>query len=433
MTDPEGNRIRGSRSLVRSAGRVLLSVGPGLFGVGYTIGTGSVTTMSKAGADYGTELLWVLAGACVFSFVLLEAFGRYAVVTGETTVHAFRTRLGLGRRSRQGIAVVTIIGVTVAQWTALSGILGLTSNAMWETLRLFVPALPPEHYWAVLGIAAVLILVMYGLVIVGRYSVFEKVLVSLVTLMGAAFVVSMFIVLPPPSEIASGFAPRIPEAPGAPLVIAALVGTTMAAPTFVVRPLLLKGKGWTGRELGAQRRDAVTAAVLTFVVSGAIIVTAAGALHEAGLGIHRVLDMAAALEPIAGRFAVALFMLGVMSAGLSSVFPILLVLPWLVADYQAGEIDTRSRRFRVLAAVACGVGLAVPVMGGNPILAQIATQVFSIFILPLAIACMAYLVNQERSMGPHRAGPWLNLGLAGSFVFACVISWTAVQSLVDLL
>jgi Mn2+/Fe2+ NRAMP family transporter len=404
-----------------------------VFGIGYTIGTGSVTTMSKAGADYGTELVWVLAGACVFSFVLLEAFGRYSVVTGDTTVHAFRTQLGLGPATRRWIAILTITGVTIAQWTALSGILGLTSNALWETLRLFAPALPPDHYWAVLGIAAGLVFTMYGLVTVGKYSVFEKVLISLVALMGAAFLVSMFIVLPPPSEIAAGFVPRIPDTPGTALVIAALVGTTMTAPTFVVRPLLMKGKGWTEKDLRAERRDAITAAALTFVISGAIIVTATGALHDGGLGIHRVLDMASILEPLAGRFAVVLFMLGVMSAGLSSVFPILLVLPWLIADYQAGELDTRSRRFRTLTAVACVVGLGVPLMGGNPILAQIATQVFSIFILPLVIACMTYLVNQERFMGAHRAGPALNIGLAGSFVFACVISFTAVVSLLDLL
>ena len=36
-------------------------VGPGIFAIGYTIGTGSVTSMAKAGADYGLGLLWVLA------------------------------------------------------------------------------------------------------------------------------------------------------------------------------------------------------------------------------------------------------------------------------------------------------------------------------------------------------------------------------------
>ena len=38
---------------------------------------------------------------------------------------------------------------------------------------------------------------------------------------------------------------------------AAFVGTTMAAPTFVVRPLLVKARGWTREHLRQQSIDAV--------------------------------------------------------------------------------------------------------------------------------------------------------------------------------
>ena len=33
--------------------QLLAAIGPGIFAIGYTIGTGSVTSMAKAGADYG--------------------------------------------------------------------------------------------------------------------------------------------------------------------------------------------------------------------------------------------------------------------------------------------------------------------------------------------------------------------------------------------
>ena len=45
---------------------ILAVLGPGVFAIGYTIGTGSVTSMAKAGADYGLGLLWVLALSCLF-------------------------------------------------------------------------------------------------------------------------------------------------------------------------------------------------------------------------------------------------------------------------------------------------------------------------------------------------------------------------------
>jgi Mn2+/Fe2+ NRAMP family transporter len=95
---------------------------------------------------------------------------------------------------------------------------------------------------------------MYALLWNGTYSLFEKVLVFFVTFLGVSFVISMFIVLPPPGEIVRGLIPRIPDAPGAHLMVAAFVGTTFAAPVYVVRPLLLLGKGWGKAHLRQQSR-----------------------------------------------------------------------------------------------------------------------------------------------------------------------------------
>ena len=48
---------------------LILSFGPGIFAIGYTIGTGSVTSMIVAGSTYGMQLLWVLLLSCIFSGV----------------------------------------------------------------------------------------------------------------------------------------------------------------------------------------------------------------------------------------------------------------------------------------------------------------------------------------------------------------------------
>ncbi|MEX0681650.1 MAG: divalent metal cation transporter [Balneolales bacterium] len=421
------------QSIIKKIGIFLLSVGPGIFGIGHTIGTGSVTTMTVAGAEYGTHLLWILAIACIFSFVMMEAYGRYAVVTGNTTINSLKNRLGFGVTFGKLVAVLTVVGVALAQWSSLSGILGLTANATWETICLFFPALDPDNYWAVLGIAVVTISIMYSLLLVGRYSFFEKVLIFFVTLMGISFFISMFIVIPDPAEVVRGFSPSVPAGVDTRLMIAAMVGTTMAAPTFVVRPLLMKGKQWGKQNLKDQRRDAITAAVLTFLICSAIMITATGALHHHGLSVVRVLDMVNTLEPLAGQFAVSLLMFGVMSAGLSSVFPIIMLLPWLLSDYESGKMDTTSNRFKILTALGCIVGLLVPVLGSNPIFAQIVTQVANVFILPVVILSMAYLVNRKDYMGEHSAGLLLNAGLLGALVFACIISYSAFLSVMELI
>ena len=292
---------------------------------------------------------------------------------------------------------------------------------------MFFPAINENNYWAVLGIAIALIIIMYALLLVGKYSFFEKVLVIFVTLMGFSFILSMFMVLPSPAEIARGFIPSIP--PGGNLLVAAFVGTTMAAPTFVVRPLIVKEKGWNKAHLKEQRTDALTSAIFLFIISGTIMVAATGALFHEGKIVTKVLDMVYALEPVAGKFAVAVFMFGAMSAGLSSIFPILMVLPLLIGDYRQGKMDLKSPTFKLLAALACLVGLVVPVLGANPIMAQIATQVASVFILPVVIGGIIILINRKSLMGEHKASLFLNAALFAALAFSLIISYTGILGL----
>ena len=381
--------------------------------------------MVKSGSQYGLQLLWVLFLSAFFAWILMESYGRFAAVTGHTAIHSFRKKLKWGRFW----AILTIVGVVLGQWSALSGILGLTSNAIYEVIRLFFPAINETNYWAVLAIAVFLIIVMFSFLLVGKYSFFEKVLVFFVTLMGLSFILSMFMVLPSPEEIARGFIPSIP--PGGNLLAAAFVGTTMAAPTFIVRPLIVKEKGWDKSHLKDQKRDALTSAILLFIISATIMIAATGALFHEGKIVTKVLDMVYALEPVAGKFAVAIFMFGAMSAGLSSVFPILMVLPLLIGDYKQGKMDVKSPTFRILAAAACIVGLIVPVFGVNPIMAQISTQVASVFILPVVISGIIVLINRESLMGTHKANLFLNVALFAALVFSLIISYTGILGLKD--
>jgi Mn2+/Fe2+ NRAMP family transporter len=428
MNDKKSDTDVHKSSLLRRIWLTLLLVGPGFFCIGYTIGTGSVTSMAKAGSQYGMQLLWVLSLSCLFAWVLMEAYGRYAIVTGETTIHSVKTKFRFGK----AIAVVILLGVVVGQWTCLSGLVGLSAHAVYEGIRLFIPALNEENYWVVLAIATALMVGMYSLLLVGRYSFFEKILVFFVSILALSFFVSMFIVIPSPGEIAAGMIPSIPNVDGGRLLVAALVGTTMAAPTFVVRPLLIKGKGWTQADHKKQSRDSFIAAILMFLISGSIMVTSTATLFHQGLSIDKVLDMIYILEPVAGRFAVALFLVGTLSAGLSSVFPILMVAPLLVADYRKGELDTGSTVFRVLAAIACVIGLMVPILGANPIAAQVATQVSQVFILPLVILAILFLINRRSLMGEYKAGILLNLGMGTALIFSFFISYTAVLAIIEL-
>ena len=407
-----------AKGLLKRIGALLSLIGPGIFAIGYTIGTGSVTSMAKAGADYGLGLLWVLALSCLFSGVLMTAYGRFAAVTGETTLHGIVRFLPGGK----WIAAFLFLGVVTAQYTCLGGILILTSGAIREAFGLGVGVFP---------IACAIMVVMLAFAMVGRYAFFEKVLSFFVALMALAFLASVFATWPAPDVLARAARPLLPGGGASLLMLAAFVGTTMAAPTFVTRPLLIREKGLSTDDLGKERVDSVVSASLMFAISGAIVFVATGALFARGATISSVLDMAETLRPLAGRLAVAIFLCGTLAAGLSSVFPILMVAPLLAGDWQSGRMNTRSATFRILCVIASAWGLVVPALGKNPVAVTIAAQVSNVFVLPLAVAAILWLLNRRGVMGEHRAGPCLNILLALAFFFSLAVAFAGGKALYE--
>ena len=405
--------------------KAILSFGPGIFAIGYTIGTGSVTSMIVAGSTFGMGLLWVLFLSCLFSGALIYAYGNFALVTGETALHAFRKYLPYGKV----IGILIIVGVTFGQWNSLIGILGISSNIIFELLVLYFPGISEHKYGVVIAIAVLVIGVMYAIMLNGKYSMFEKVLVFFVTIMGISFIVSLVFVHPLPVEVARGLIPSIPEVPGGKMMVAAFVGTTMAAATFLSRPLFIQGKGWTMANRDQQKKDAIIAAILVFIVSGSVMSVAAGALFQKSEPITDVLGMVGALEPLAGKAALTLFFFGTLSAGLSSVFPCLLIAPLLIEDYRSGKLDTTSRQFRIITGIASVLALTIPVLGFNPIKGQLLTQVFNVFVLPLVVAGIIVVINRKDLMGSHRAGYALNALLGLAFLFSVLISYNGVLAI----
>ena len=416
-----------NKSLIKKIIALVLGFGPGIFAIGYTIGTGSVTSMIVAGSKFNMQLLWVLLLSCLFSGILMFAYGNYALLTGETALYGFKKHFKYGKI----LAILIIVGITFGQWNSLMGILGISSNIIFEILSVNFEGLAAYKYETVLITAIVIIVTFYLLMLVGKYTFFEKILVIFVTLMGLSFVLSLCFVQPLPLDVVKGLIPTIPDVVGGKMLVAAFVGTTMASATFLSRPLFVKGKGWTIKNLDQQKKDAITAAILIFIISGVIMAVAAGALFYQGREVTHVLDMANTLEPVAGKWAVTIFFFGALSAGLSSIFPCLLIAPLLVADYQSGELDTNSRQFRIITAVACLVALIGPAFGANPIEIQILSQVFNVFVLPLVILGIIMIVNNKKIMKGYKTSLFVNIGLFAALLFSLVISYNGIVALTE--
>lgn len=158
------------KSLLKKILALILGFGPGIFAIGYTIGTGSVTSMIVAGSKFGMQLLWVLLLSCIFSGVLIFAYGNYALITGETALYSFKKHFKFGKV----LAILIIVGITFGQWNSLMGILGISSNIIFEILAINFESLRAFEYQTILIIATVIIITFYLLMLVGKYTFFEK-------------------------------------------------------------------------------------------------------------------------------------------------------------------------------------------------------------------------------------------------------------------
>jgi Mn2+/Fe2+ NRAMP family transporter len=206
------------------------------------------------------------------------------------------------------------------------------------------------------------------------------------------------------------------------LIMAGMVGTTMGAILYVVRSILVQEKGWGGSDLKAERRDAIVSVSMMFILSVAVMAAAAGTLHPVGLKVDNAIDMVKLMEPLAGRFAISVFVGGIVAAGLSSLFPIILLAPWLFADFNDKPRNMRSTSSRLLVLFGVLLGLVVPVFGGRPVMVMIMSQAMTVIVTPLVLALMLYIYNKKSVMGDNRLGVGPNISLVLVLLFTIAMA-----------
>jgi Mn2+/Fe2+ NRAMP family transporter len=228
------------------------------------------------------------------------------------------------------------------------------------------------------------------------------------------------------SDFVRGLKPSIPPTGNAALLIAGMIGTTMAAIVLISRSVLVQEKGWTASDFKTEHRDAFVSVTLMFVINAAIVASAAGTMYVNGLRIDRAIDMVKTLEPLAGEFAVLAFVVGIVSAALSSLFPNFLLGPWLLCDYMGVPRNLKSTRLRVLVLATASVGFVVPIFGGSPVPIMIASQAISPLVMPLIVALVTIMLLRKDIVGEHKNGFLMNAGLGITLVFCLYILYLSV-------
>ncbi len=394
------------------------AIGPGLFLIGYNIGTGSVTTMAKVGAEHGMTLTWVLVLSCIFTYILMVAYGQTTLVTGKTALSTIKTSFKYGKV----LALYILIALVIGEVLALMGIFGIVTDLIQEASKLLFGG----SGFNTLTITAILVVSLYALLWIGKYQIFEKFLIVLVILMGLSFIIVFFMVKPSLSSIASGLVPSIPKTPGSFRLIAAIAGTTCSAAVFIMRSTVVAEKGWTIKNLKLEKRDSAVSASMMLFLSLIIMAVSAGTLHVMGMKLNNTVEMISLFEPIGGKIAAFILILGIVGAGISSIFPIVLIAPWLISDYTGKPRNIRSPMYRILGLVGILFGFGMQFIDTTPPLLMVFSQAFQALILPAVAIPIFILINRRSVMNKYTAGTKMNIGLALVVLFSLMTAWFAV-------
>jgi Mn2+/Fe2+ NRAMP family transporter len=388
---------------------------PGIFLIGYNIGTGSITAMSKAGASFGTSLLWTILLSCVITFYLLDRFSFYTIVTGETFINGIRKHIHPSVSWFLTVALVIII------LAAILGLMGILSDTISEGIALFITAEIPK-----VVIPTVIGMLVFGILITGTNRTFENVMAIIVGIMGLAFIIAAVYLQPSFSSLAKGFIPSIPKEAGGSensgfAVIAGMTGTTVSSVVFIIRSLLVKEARWTLKDMRSQRIDAANSAFFMFLISAAVMIVASETLFSEGIRVNHVPELLPILEPIAGRFAVVLMIIGITAAGLSSLLPNILAMPWIAKDNMGNENPLKKPKNWIIFAFVlyCTLGT---VFGIRPIFLMLLSQACLAVLLPVTTISMAVLLHSKKVMGDHR------LKLFETIIWVVIIAYSILMS-----
>jgi manganese transport protein len=402
---------------------ILALLGPGLFLIGYNIGTGSVTTMASAGSRWGMQLTWTVLLSSFFVFMGIVLFGRYTLATGETVLLAIRRHLPCGAP----VALFIMGSLILAEF---AGIAGLTA-VMVDLLREWSVSVAGVSFDGLRVVLTMMLCIFTFFALWhGQYAFLETLLAVLVAVMGVCFLATAALVVPSWRDILVGLVPGIPREPKASLIVAGMSGTTFSAAMLYCRSITLKTKGWGPTQGRRALLDAVVSAAVMFALSIAVMICAAGTLYVAGKPIEETVDMVRTLEPLAGDLALSVFVVGVVGAGLSSLLPTILIAPWLIADYQGAPVNPKSLISRFFVALGVGIGLAGPFLDLKPVLLMTTTMALLAIVLPFSVIAITVLLNQKH-VGSYRNSPLLNVACFATLLFSLTMSYYGVVGIIE--
>ena len=370
--------------------------GPGLVVAATGIGSGDVVAATVGGARYGVILLWAIAVGAFFKYVLNEGIARWQLATGKTALEGWAEYLPAWVKWYFGIYLVlwtVFVSAALTNATGL-GISNLTGGRI------------AQSWGGVLHSLFGFVFVMLG-----GYGGFEKMMKTLVGVMGFSILVCAALTFHDPAGVVQGtFVPTIPS--GAGLYVLSIIGGIGGSVTMLSYNYWMREEKLAGPEqLGYVRGDITIAYLFTALFGMAIMMTANQAFYVPGVAItnaQAVTKMAEMLGSILGAFGRYAYSIGFWAAVFASLLGVWQSVPYLYADFYSIlkklPADERARVTKVtstpyrLALVFVTLAPIPFAFTGQPLQVIVAYTIVGSLFVPFLAATLLYLNNRVRWM-----------------------------------
>lgn len=386
--------------------------GTGMIVAAAFIGPGTITVCSRAGADFGTSLLWALLFSAFATIILQNMVVRLTLSSGKTLAENVRT--GFNDRAMKVFASLLVFiaiyfgGVAYESGNIAGAALALTTYAGEKSFSIGSHSL--DLYGILIGTIASIIL------FIGKYKMIERVLIILVLVMSIVFVSTAIISLPPVKELLSGlFLPTLPD--GSTLTIIGLIGTTIVPYNlFLQSGALLKSDH---RDINSAKSETMLSVSTGGLISMAIVVTSSFAFYDRGASLENTYDLALQLEPLLGEWAGFFMTAGFFSAGLSSTITAPLAAGFAVAGIMNWPADLRDPKIMGVWFSTIVFGVIFYSAGIKPLQLITIAQIANGLLLPLIAVFLIYFVNKRSIVGQYKNSLFNNL--IGILIIATVV------------
>jgi Mn2+/Fe2+ NRAMP family transporter len=343
--------------------------------------------------------------------VVQEMAARMGAVTGKGLAELIREHYG----PRWSILSTTSVllanlGICISEFVGIAAALGLAH----------VPA------QVSVPIAAI---VIWLLVVLGTYKVAQRVFIAM-TIPFFAYPVAAILAHPDWSAVGKAVVvPHIHLTSPYLLLFVATAGTTITPFMQLYLQSAVVERGLGPEDIPAERAEVVTASVFANLIAGFIIIATGATLYVHGdHTVNSAADAARALAPFAGRFAEALFAVGLLGASLLAAAILPVTAAYVIAETFGFEkgISRRPQEAPVFVGVITvliGISAVVAMIPGVPVIKLLVlVQIVNGALLPVTLFFVWRLARNRELMGSYRNGPIFDVLAAATVVATSALS-----------